>query len=152
MPLPPSVQRLLPSLAIDGGFAPGAKVTLSFPDFQALVRRALADVEVDETWYRSQYPDVADGIARGDTPSAIEHYRAFGWLEGRLPIDPKVDEIWYRANNPDVAAGIRDGAVTDAREHFIQFGYREGRAPAPATVAAPRPLPGPPVPGRFTPR
>ncbi|HTT79238.1 MAG TPA: hypothetical protein VMF86_06125, partial [Stellaceae bacterium] len=109
MPLPPHVQRLLPSLAIDGGFTPGATVTLSFADFQALLKRALADVEIDEAWYLRQYSDVREGVARGDSASAAEHFRNCGYLEGRMPAEPQVDEIWYRARNPDVSAGIRAG-------------------------------------------
>lgn len=154
MPLPPPVRSLMSSLVIDGGRTSGGKVTLSFPDFQALLKLALAEVQVDETWYLRQYPDVREGIANGEIVSAAEHFRSWGYLESRLPADPIVDEIWYRAQNPDVLASIRDGTFKDAKEHYIQCGYREGRPSGPSGpgAAAPRPLPAAPLPGRFAPR
>lgn len=32
----------------------------------------------DETWYLAFYPDVAAAVARGDIPSALDHYRQHG--------------------------------------------------------------------------
>ena len=37
----------------------------------------------DEGWYRENYPDVAAAVASGALASGLDHYRAFGWKEGR---------------------------------------------------------------------
>jgi hypothetical protein len=136
MPVPPYVDRLLPSLAAGGPLPDDATVTLTMREVRALLDMALAGVEVDEAWYLRQYPDVRDGIARGGHQSAAQHYRHHGYLEGRLPADPAVDEDWYRATNPDVAAGIRQGKLRSGKEHYLQNGYKEGRAPHPEPRAA----------------
>jgi len=40
---------------------------------------------VDEEWYLTTYPDVADGIEAGNIVSATEHFLSNGYAEGRLP-------------------------------------------------------------------
>jgi hypothetical protein len=53
----------------------------------------------------------------------LDHYRQFGWREGRNPSE----EFWsaaYLAKNPDVAA-----AGVNPLEHFLMFGIYEGRDP-----------------------
>jgi hypothetical protein len=40
--------------------------------------------EFDEAWYVSAYSDVAAAIERGTFASGLEHYRKFGWSEGRF--------------------------------------------------------------------
>jgi SAM-dependent methyltransferase len=40
--------------------------------------------EFDEAWYVSAYSDVAAAIERGIFASGLEHYRKFGWSEGRF--------------------------------------------------------------------
>ncbi len=123
----------MPSLVIEGGYAPNAIVTCTLTDLRALLQLALADVEVDEAWYLEQYPDVAKGVADGSSVSATEHYRNCGYFEGRLPSEPTVDEEWYRATNADVASGIRQGKYRNAAEHFIKSGYIEGRQTQPSS-------------------
>jgi hypothetical protein len=44
---------------------------------------------VDEAWYLRTYPDVADGIKRGDHVSAADHFITNGYREGRQPIEPE---------------------------------------------------------------
>jgi len=153
MAIPPSVKQLMPSLVIEGGYTPSAKVTCNLTDLRAIVHMALAAVEVDEEWYLRQYPDVREGIRDGTSLSATEHYRNCGYFEGRLPSQPDVDEEWYKATNSDVAAGIREGRFRNATAHYIESGYVEGRQPRPgsgrsfsrpspltAGLAPPRPL------------
>lgn len=151
MPIPPPVKRLLPSLDWEAMPPDNATLSLTLGELRALLG-ALADAEVDEAWYLAQYPDVRDGIARGQSRSATEHYCACGWFEGRLPANPPVDEDWYRACNPDVAAGIRQGKFRTAKEHYILNGYREGRAPYPDQPAASPGAPQPATAARFVPR
>ncbi|WP_458098401.1 Ig-like domain-containing protein [Roseomonas sp. WA12] len=57
---------------------------------------------------------------------ALEHYRTFGWREGRAP-NAYFDTEGYLAANPDVAA-----AGFDPLEHYVTFGWREGRDPSAA--------------------
>ncbi len=132
MPIPPSIKQLAPSLIIDGDLAPSTEVVCTLADFQAILNVVLADVEVDEEWYLQQYPDVEEGVARGASASAREHYRNCGYLEARLPSEPVVDEEWYKAAYGDVATGIRQGKFPDAKSHYIQNGYREGRLAQPS--------------------
>lgn len=133
MQLPPPIKRLMPTLVIEGGYSPDAKVNCSLSDLRALVQLALADVQVDEAWYLQQYPDVAAGVANGTSTSGSEHYRNCGYLEGRLPSEPVVDEPWYLSTNSDVAAAVREGRYKSGQDHFIKAGYASGRRPQPAS-------------------
>ena len=87
-------------------------------------------VLVDEQWYLSQYPDVANAIGEGLFASAEHHYIVQGIREGRLPSKPVVDEAWYLRAYPDVTAAIREGHVKSAYDHFVRYGSREGRKPS----------------------
>jgi len=40
--------------------------------------------EFDEAWYLAQYPDVAEGITKGEIASARQHFLEHGHEEGRL--------------------------------------------------------------------
>ena len=120
----------MPTLQVSG-WAADSPVSFTMDDFRRLLALALARVEVDEAWYLRQYPDVREGIARGETPSATDHYRNSGFLEGRLPADPTIDEEWYTAVNADVATAIKSGLYRDAKQHFIECGYGEGRVAQP---------------------
>src|SRR6187551_1107815 len=75
---------------------------------------------VDELWYKSTYPDVAAANV-----SAVEHYRVFGWTEGRDP-NPDFSTSWYLRENSDVAA-----AGINPLRHFLEYGLKEGRLPRP---------------------
>ena len=113
----------------------GAVVVLSHEKLQALVRQFLELVEVDEEWYLSTYPDVAEGIANGGVLSARDHFIHDGYFEGRLPHDVEVDEAWYYEAYPDVAANFKAGGPS-AKEHYLEHGYREGRSPVPPAAAS----------------
>jgi hypothetical protein len=41
--------------------------------------------EFDEDWYLKFYPDIGAAVARGDLPSGLKHYLAYGRQEGRFP-------------------------------------------------------------------
>jgi hypothetical protein len=132
MPLPPSIRVLAPSLSLDHN---SKTATLSLDDFTRLIAFALESVIVDEDWYIARYSDVREEVqASGSKSYAIGHYRAHGFLEGRLPHDPRVDEEWYRKSYPDIDEAIRLGKETDAKSHFIDHGYQEGRKARPDTA------------------
>jgi hypothetical protein len=47
--------------------------------------RKCGRVLVDEKWYLTEYPDVAEGIELGEFMSAQQHFDSHGEEEGRLP-------------------------------------------------------------------
>ena len=106
-------------------------VSTSYTQFTALIRTLLQGIEVDESWYLSQYPDVADAIRNGIVTSAKEHFLNDGYFEGRIPFLIAVDEAWYLEENPGVAEYIARGELLSAQQHFNDNGYREGRRPRP---------------------
>jgi hypothetical protein len=106
-------------------------VSATYAQFTTLIRTLLQGIEVDEAWYLSQYPDVADAIRNGVVPSAREHFLFDGYLEGRMPFQIQVDEAWYLEQNPGVAEFIARGELLSAQQHFNDNGYREGRRPRP---------------------
>lgn len=77
--------------------------------------RYLADV-VDEEFYYSTYPDVADSWL----PAYI-HYGLFGAAEGRKPA-AYFDTKFYAANNPDIVTTSINPFV-----HYCRSGKDEGR-------------------------
>src|SRR5262245_8097876 len=92
MNIPPPPRILLPSLRVMGG-----RTEIAMGELRKLVEMALSGVEVDESWYIRQYPDVDRAVQKSRLRSAKEHYLRFGYLEGRLPVNPRVDESWYRS-------------------------------------------------------
>lgn len=85
--------------------------------------------DFDEDWYLTNYPDVREAVSRGRFPSGWAHFRAIGYLEGRLSHQPHVDGEWYLSAYPDIAEAMLAGKVASAFDHFVQFGYKEGRLP-----------------------
>ncbi len=106
-------------------------VKISYDNFEAMVRKLLNAVDVDEDWYRRSYPDVDQAIREGVIKSAHEHFLASGYFEGRLPGEIEVDEEWYFTTYPDIASAAKAGEVGSAKQHFLTYGYAEGRQPAP---------------------
>src|SRR4051812_8296500 len=82
------------------------KVNNSYDEFLDILKILLRSVAVDEAWYLSQYPDIAEAVAGGELKSARQHFIDTGYFEGRLPGPLKVDEAWYLSEYPDVAEGI----------------------------------------------
>jgi glycosyltransferase involved in cell wall biosynthesis len=74
----------------------------------------------DAAYYLSTYPDV---LALGIDPA--EHYRRFGWKEGRNP-HGLFDTAFYLRQNPDVAR-----ARVNPLLHYISVGWKQGRDPHP---------------------
>jgi hypothetical protein len=106
--------------------------TASYDNLVGMIRSLLSVVPVDEKWYLTQYPDVAEAIAQGKMPSAKDHFVVNGYFEGRLPSLITVDERYYLTKYPDVAESIRKGTERSGQSHFLGGGYREGRIPSPA--------------------
>lgn len=104
-------------------------VSIRYEEFVELIRSILGEVEVDEAWYLSQYPDVLEGIRTGAVQSAKQHFADSGYFEGRLPFQILIDEDWYQREYPDVAESVRQGTVPSGQVHFDTNGYREGRLP-----------------------
>src|ERR1700691_5088548 len=93
----------------------------------AAVRRMLPAVTVDETWYLTRYPDVAEAVRTGSRKSAQAHFVEDGYFEGRQPFAHELDEEWYLSTYNDIAQGIEAGEISSALEHYDQHGYHEGR-------------------------
>ncbi|MEM8664554.1 MAG: hypothetical protein AAGF49_10590 [Pseudomonadota bacterium] len=72
----------------------------------------------DAHFYRTRYTDVATSGA-----SALDHYIAHGWEEGRQP-HPLFDAAWYLEENTDV----REAGVEPLR-HYMESGWSEERRP-----------------------
>jgi len=106
------------------------RVQMDYEDCLSFIKLLLRSVEVDETWYLEQNPDVAEAIAKGAYRSGKHHFVEEGYFEGRTPYEFKVDEEWYMRTYPDVAEGLKDGALGSARQHFLSHGYTEGRLPS----------------------
>jgi hypothetical protein len=104
-------------------------VKCSYEEFVQVVRRVIADVEVDEDWYLQQYPDIADAIDKGLVESAKSHFVNDGFFEGRLPFQVDVDEDFYLRENPGVAEYVKKGLLNSGQQHFDENGYKEGRLP-----------------------
>lgn len=121
------IKALLTFTAVKGELV----VNATYEQLTTLIQTMLRDIEVDEAWYLSRYPDVAEGIAKGTVASAREHFLANGYFEGQMPFPVKVDEAWYLEQNPGVAEYIARGDLESAQKHFEDHGYREGRRPFP---------------------
>jgi hypothetical protein len=105
------------------------RVSVSYDEFVKLIRLMISGVEVNDTWYGTQYEDIGKAVKDGTLPSAKQHFVDDGYFEGRWPFPIKVDEKWYLQQNPDVAESVRRGVVASAQVHFEEDGYREGRLP-----------------------
>ncbi len=107
----------------------GSIAMMSEETIMGVVKLLLRGADVDEDWYRTTYPDVAEAINKGVFRSAKQHFIDSGYVEGRLPGEMPVDEKWYLAAYPDVADGVEDGLFSSCAEHFRLYGYSEGRIP-----------------------
>jgi hypothetical protein len=68
------------------------RVTLSYRDFEELLRSVLRGIYVDEEWYLRQSPGVEEAIWSGTFKSAKHHFPQNGYFEGRRPGYCQVDE------------------------------------------------------------
>lgn len=115
--LPPSPKRQRrkrpAALKARGPFAKNRKERRRLERYTTIIRESGL---FDESWYLSQYPDVADA---GYDP--IEHYVCHGVRDQRNPA-PWFDTAFYLETHPDVAASIMNPLV-----HYHQFGKAEQR-------------------------
>jgi len=105
------------------------RVSLSYDDFVGVLRLMISGIQVNEEWYLTEYPDIAQAIRDGKVESARQHFIDDGFFEGRRPFPMDVDERWYLEQYPDVAESVRTGVVGSGQQHFVEDGYREGRLP-----------------------
>ncbi len=103
--------------------------TIDYEALQAVIRLLLLGIKVNEAWYLSAYPDIAEAMASGVISSAKSHFVETGYFEGRLPFPLEVNEEWYCSEYPDISEAINRGEVKSATVHFQEFGYQEGRLP-----------------------
>ena len=105
------------------------RVNVSYDSFIEILRSIISDIDLDEEWYLTEYPDIAEAVRTGKLVSARQHFIDDGYFEGRLPFPMQVDERWYLEQNPDVAENVRKGLLSSGQQHFAEDGYREGRLP-----------------------
>ena len=132
--LPPfsKIKEMLHFTDVEGaGAEANPTIAVTYEEFLDALRALLSVVEVDDAWYLTTYPDVAEAIKEGKIASAPDHFRHNGYFEGRWPFAINVDERWYLTENPGVAQYIRSGRLKSAQQHFDHDGYREGRLPFP---------------------
>ena len=106
------------------------KVDMNYDEFLDLVKKFLQAVPIDEDWYRTTYPDVAEAIKAGAYRSARQHFVDHGYFEGRRPFDLELDEAFYMKQYPDIAQAVSSGDLDSARDQFVRIGYDEGRLPS----------------------
>jgi len=106
------------------------RVNNEYEEFVDLLKLLLRGVPVDEGWYLTRYPDVAEAVGAKIFKSAKHHFVEVGYFEGRTPCEFEVDDEWYLDKYADVAEGVRSGALKSARDHFLAHGYEEGRLPS----------------------
>src|SRR6185312_3424925 len=94
------------SSVVSGNIKPdNSKQLISQESLVQAVKLLLRGIDVDETWYVTTYPDIAEAIEAGAVKSAKNHFIENGYFEGRLPFELSVDEDWYLTAYPDVAEG-----------------------------------------------
>jgi hypothetical protein len=106
------------------------RVNNEYEEFVDILKLLLRAVPVDEAWYLTRYPDVAEAVNTRIFKSAKHHFVEIGYFEGRMPCQFQVDDRWYLEKYADVAEGVRNGDIKSAEEHFLSHGYEEGRLPS----------------------
>ena len=88
-------------------------------------------IDLDESWYAEQYPDVSMTIENRIIENIRQHYYRFGYFEHRMPHQIDVEAEWYMSQYPDVRDAVTKGVFASAQAHFEQNGFQEGRHPYP---------------------
>jgi hypothetical protein len=83
----------------------------------------------DESFYLSQYPDVAAAVSSGILNNGYTHFVDFGQFEGRNP-SILYDEDFYLQQNPDVANAVMTGVFESGFQHYTLSGQLDGRSPS----------------------
>jgi hypothetical protein len=125
----PHVKVLLGDIASDLLSSDEAEVAVPKQMLLQLLELYLSCWDFDEDWYLSKYPDVRDAVKSGALDSGWTHFKAIGYLEGRVGAPIAVDSDWYLETYPDVAKAVIDGHVTNVQNHYTDFGHAEGRFP-----------------------
>jgi hypothetical protein len=107
----------------------GESVTIDGKLLHNLLQIVSSTVPLDEAFYLSKYPDVAEAISRGNFKNVRHHFGTFGFFEGRQPFEIVVDEEFYLKANPDIKRSIRDGHEKSGQSHYDRYGWKEGRLP-----------------------
>ena len=129
MPFETYATLLNKKLVVPSAKTPYVAVDRAF--FNTPLARRLGNIHVDETLYLDRFPDVREGIERGEFACAAEHYAKVGFYEHRMPYEIEVDEDWYLENYPDIATAVTKGIFPSGQAHFYRVGFREGRFPHP---------------------
>ena len=88
----------------------------------------------DAAYYAAQYPEIAVSCGY-DEAKLYEHYKNFGYKEGRFPYAPgttmsvlseSFDAAYYAIYNPDVVAALGNAPMT-LFNHYTAFGIDERR-------------------------
>jgi len=111
-------------------FDADSRVSVDEPFFRVLLGSMIQNIEFDEEFYFSRYPDVKDAVLKGIVESAHSHYLQSGYFEHRLPRRIPVNERWYVATYPDVGKALKAELFKNGQQHFEENGYREGRLPS----------------------
>ncbi|MDE2334861.1 MAG: hypothetical protein KGK10_10030 [Rhodospirillales bacterium] len=113
-----------------------AKIAIDARLLRKLLMTLASTLPFDETFYRANYPDLAEAHASGAIRDLRTHFVEVGFLEGRIGSRPEVDEAFYTTTYPDVAQAILRGDVPSGTEHYMRAGIAEGRVPNPAQLEA----------------
>jgi hypothetical protein len=65
----------------------GSQFDLRYDDLIDIIRRLIAALPVDSTWYLSPYPGVSAAVERRTFKSAAHHYVQHGYFEKNLPFE-----------------------------------------------------------------
>lgn len=84
----------------------------------------------DESYYLSQYADVAQAVQSRALPSGWYHFQQWGAAEGRQP-SSLYSESYYLSQYADVANAVSLKVFSTGFDHFVQYGFSEGRQGVP---------------------
>jgi len=99
---------------------------------------SIGSTRVDEAWYLSSNPDIAEAVAAGWLSSGTRHYALYGQAEGRQPNalsdnqGNAFSESTYLAANPDIRDAVSKGWFDSGYDHYLAYGRAEGRAAYPS--------------------
>lgn len=99
---------------------------------------SIGSTRVDEAWYLSNNPDIADAVAAGWFSTGTRHYALYGQAEGRQPNalsdnqGRAFSESAYLAANPDIREAVFKGWFDSGYDHYLAYGRAEARAAYPS--------------------
>lgn len=104
-------------------------VHMAHDELIEMLRSIIINMDIDQEWYLTRYPDVAEAVRAGTFRSAKDHFVNNGYFEGRMPFPIAVDEKYYLERYPEIAESVRREVVASGQQHFDENGYLEGRRP-----------------------